>query len=74
MCLLAGLASVSDVDPLGGLLPSFGLRPGESSVTCGDSPESPLTPFELTGLLLLDPLDLLGRVGLAVRTVSFRTI
>ena len=50
--LLALCASVPDVDPLGGLLPSFGLRPGESSVTGGYFSESPLTPFEFTCLLL----------------------
>jgi len=70
MGLLAGFAAVSEGNALGGLLASLGLWPRETSVTRGGASESPLPPFELAGLLLLDPLDLMHRMLLAEWTVG----
>jgi len=69
VCLAAALAAISEVDPLGGFLTSFGLRSWKTAIPCGDSTETPLSPLEFRGSLFLDPFDIMIGMMLTVRAI-----
>lgn len=69
MGLVTILTPVPQMYPSCGLLPPFGLWPGETTITCGHATEASLPPFELRGPAFLHPFDLMGSVMPAVRAV-----
>ena len=70
MGLLTGLASIPESNPLGWLFPALGLGSGETAVTRSHS-ETPLPPFQLTGLPFFDPLHFMEGVNFTRWTVGF---
>ena len=69
MCLTCLSASVEQIHSLCRFL-AGGLRPWETPVSCGHSSETPLTPFQLAGAALLNPLDCVLSVLSSRRTVA----
>ena len=68
---LTSLSTPEDqIDSLGGLLTTLWLRSRETSVTCGDSSETPLTPLEFRSALLLHTLYSVFGVTSSSRAVS----
>ena len=57
--LFTALATVPEMDPLGGFLSSLWFWPGESAIPRGNAAETPLTPFEFGSSLFLNPFDIM---------------
>src|SRR5439155_17795652 len=68
--LLADLAAVAERDALRGLLAALGLGAGKAAVTRRHAAEPALSLLEFAGLALLDALDFLHRVLLALGAVA----